>query len=139
MLLKHALQTCPFPSISQTSDKNRDFPPNLLPLRQAQALGMQDLALWKCPQCCRANTPALTLPCSSCVVWIGSGFVCFLFGFFLLLFSSDGVKVHPIRHFIAAPDEKSPRDSRSRTAPGLESPRLASQPVPVPGGPGSPE
>lgn len=81
--------------------------------------------------------PHLALQLLRCLDWFG---VCLFFClvFFLLLFSSDGVKVHPIRHFMAAPDEKSPRDSRSRTAPGLESPRLASQPVPVPGGPGSP-
>lgn len=87
-----------------------------------------------------AEPTPLPSPCPAAPALFGlvRGLFVFCLVFLLLLFSSDGVKVHPIRHFIAAPDEKSPRDSRSRTAPGLESPRLASQPVPVPGGPGSP-
>lgn len=41
-------------------------------------------------------------------------------------------KVHPARHFIAVPAQKSPQVSHSRVAPGLEEPSFASQPVPIP-------
>lgn len=128
----HTAQTrftnLPFPFYPARRDRKKGFPPKS-PACKASTRPCGS------SECCRANTPALTLPCSSRVVW----FVLFC-GFLFFFFPSDGVKVRPTRHFIAVPDENSPGDSRGARSGVTEAgvTRLASQAVPVLGGPGWP-
>lgn len=126
-LLRHALQTCPFPSIQPDETEKKDSLPNLLPARQAQD-PVEALSA--------AEPTPLPSPCPAAPGLFGL----FCFVAFYFFFPSDGVKVRPTRHFIAVPDENSPGDSRGARSGVTEAgvTRLASQAVPVLGGPGWP-